>query len=698
MKIVKQSFLLIMTAVLISTNAIGANPLLKPYKTPHQTVPFDEIKIEHFMPAFEEAMKQHKAEIDAIVNNKQAASFANTIEALDRAGSLLSQVAAPFYALLSNETNDDLQNIAQQLSPLMSEHSNAIRLNEKLFQRVKEVYEQKSKLKLTPEQTTLLQDTYDGFANNGANLSDSDKEIYRSLSKELSMLTLTYNQNVLKETNKYELLITDKELLKGLPNDVMDMLAENAEKANKEGWLINLKATSYIPVMKYADNRDLRRELYMANSTKCMLGGEFDNRDNIRKIVNTRLAIAQLLGHKNFAESKLQRRMAENSENVYQLLNDLLQAYRPAADAEYQEVQNFANQNGAYFDVQAWDWGYYSEKLRAEKFDLDDEMLKPYFELNNVQQGIFWLANKLFGLNFKENKNIQVYHPEVTAYDVTDNKGNFVAVFYTDFHPRDGKRAGAWMSSTKNQWKEGKKNSRPHITNTMNFTRPTASKPALLTFMEVTTMLHEFGHALHGMLANSTYRSLSGTNVYQDYVELPSQILENWGIEKEFLDQFAVHYETGEKMPTELIDKIIASNNFNVGYATLRQLSFGFLDMAWHTLEEPFDGDVVAFEKEAMKIAELIPDVPMTAMSPTFGHIFSGGYAAGYYSYKWSEVLDADAYALFQEKGIFDKKTADSFKKNILESGGSEHPMVLYKRFRGKEPSIDALLKRHGVN
>ncbi len=698
MKIFKKSFYLIMTAITISTGAIAANPLLKTYKTPHQTVPFDEIKIEHFMPAFEEAMKQHKAEIDAIVNNKQPASFANTIEALDRAGSLLSQVAAPFYALLSNETNDDLQDLAQQLSPIMSEHSNAIRLNEKLFQRVKEVYEQKSKLKLTPEQTTLLQDTYDGFANNGANLSDSDKEIYRSLSKSLSMLTLTYNQNVLKETNKYEMHITDKDVLKGLPNDVMDMLAENAEKAGKEGWLINLKATSYIPVMKYADNRDLRRELYMANSTKCMVGGEFDNRDNIRKIVNTRLAIAQLLGYKNFAESKLQRRMAENSENVYQLLNDLLTAYRPTADAEYKEVQDFAYQNGAYFNVQAWDWAYYSEKLRAKKFDLDDEMLKPYFELNNVQKGIFWLANKLYGLNFKENKKIQVYHPEVTAYDVTDNKGNFVAVFYTDFHPRDGKRAGAWMSSTKDQWKEGKKNSRPHITNTMNFTRPTATKPALLTFAEVTTMLHEFGHGLHGMLANSTYRSLSGTNVYQDYVELPSQILENWGIEKEFLDQFAVHYETGEKMPAELIDKIIASNNFNVGYATLRQLSFGFLDMAWHTLEQPFVGDVVSFEKEAMKITELIPDVPMTAMSPTFGHIFSGGYAAGYYSYKWSEVLDADAYALFQEKGIFDKKTADSFKKHILESGGSEHPMVLYKRFRGQEPTIDALLKRHGVN
>jgi peptidyl-dipeptidase Dcp len=570
-------------------------------------------------------------------------------------------------------------------------------LNEKLFARVKAVYDQKDKLKLNAEQLTLLKETYDGFANNGANLSAADKAKYRELTKELSLTTLNFGQNVLKETNKYQMVISNKDLLAGLPDDVLDMLAANAKKAGKEGWLIDLKATSTIPVLKYADNRDLRRELYMANSTKCMVGGEFDNRENIKKIANLRLEIANLLGKKNYAEQVLQRRMAENSENVYDLLNKLLNAYKTTAEKEYAEVQAFADKNGAYFQVQPWDWSYYSEKLKAEKFNLNDEMLKPYFELERVKQGIFWLANKLYGLNFKENPNIQVYHPEVTAYDVTDSKGKFVAVFYADYHPRDGKRAGAWMSATKGQWKDGKKDSRPHITNTMNFTRPTSTKPALLTFSEVTTMLHEFGHGLHGMLANTTYSSLSGTSVYRDFVELPSQIMENWGVEKEFLDQFAVHYETGEKIPAELVQKIKDAENFNTAYFTLRQLSFGFLDMAWHTQETPFEGDVIAFEKAAMESTKVLPVVPNTGMSPTFSHIFSGGYAAGYYSYKWAEVLDADAYSVFQKNGIFDKKTADSFRVNILEKGGSEHPMVLYKRFRGKEPEVNALLRRHGI-
>lgn len=693
----RKKIFLFMTALTVAAGINAANPLLREYKTPHQTVPFNEIKIEHFMPAFDEAMKVNKAEIDAIVNNPKAPTFENTIAALDKSGRLMSKVAAPFYALLGAETNDDLQKIAQDLSPKMSEHSNYIRLNEKLFARIKAVYDQKDKLKLSPEQMTLLTQTYDGFADNGANLSEADKAKYRELTKELSLLTLTYGQNVLKETNKYEMLITNKETLQGLPEDVMDMLAENAEKAGKKGWLINLKATSTVPVLKYADNRDLRRELYMANSTKCMVGGEFDNRENIKKIANLRLEIANLLGKKNYAEHVLKKRMAENSENVYELLNDLLVAYKPTAEKEYAEVQAFADKNGAYFKVQPWDWSYYSEKLKAEKFNLDDEMLKPYFELERVKQGIFWLSNKLYGLNFKENPTIQVYHPEVKAYDVTDNKGKFVAVLYTDYHPRDGKRAGAWMSSTKSQWMDGKKDSRPHITNVMNFTRPTATKPALLTFSEVTTMLHEFGHALHGMLAKSTYSSLSGTSVYRDFVELPSQIMENWGVEKEFLDQFAVHYETGEKMPAELVKKIKDADNYNTAYFTLRQLSFGFLDMKWHTLEKPFEGDPIAFEREAMAHTQVLPVVDNTAMSPTFSHIFSGGYAAGYYSYKWAEVLDADAFSVFLDKGIFDKKTADSFRVNILEKGGSEHPMVLYKRFRGQEPDINALLKRHGV-
>ncbi|MHB9055307.1 MAG: M3 family metallopeptidase [Paludibacteraceae bacterium] len=686
-----------MTALTVTTGLFATNPLLDTYKTPHQTVPFEKIKTEHFMPAFEEAMKQNKAEIDVIVNNTQPPTFENTIVAQDKAGRLLSKVSSPFYNLLGAETNDELQAVAQELSPKMSEHSNSILLNEKLFARVKAVYDQKDKLKLTPEQKTLLKETYDGFANNGANLSDGDKAIYKELSKELSLLTLNFGQNVLKETNKFEMLITNEETLKGLPADVMDMLAENAKKAGKQGWLINLKATSYVPVMKYADNRDLRRELYMASATKCISGGEFDNRENVKKIANLRLQIANLLGHKTYAEYELQHRMAENTENVYNLLNKLLEAYKPVAEKEYAEVQAYADKNGAYFKIQPWDWSYYSEKLKAEKYSLNDEMLKPYFELEHVKKGVFWLANQLYGLNFKENPDISVYNPEVKAYDVTDSNGKFVAVFYADYHPREGKRAGAWMSNTKDQWKEGKNDSRPHVINVMNFTRPTATKPALLTFDEVTTMLHEFGHALHGMLTKTNYQSLSGTNVYRDFVELPSQIMENWGVEKEFLDHFAIHYQTGEKMPADLIQKIKDADNYNIGYLTLRQLSFGLLDMKWHTLEKPFEGDVIAFEQEAMAPAQVLPVVSNTAMGPTFSHIFSGGYAAGYYSYKWAEVLDADAFSVFQKNGIFDKKTADSFRINILEKGGSENPMTLYKRFRGQEPQIDALLKRHGV-
>lgn len=686
-----------MTVLTATATVFAANPLLRQYKTPHQTAPFNEIKTEHFTPAFEEAMKQHEDEIDAIVNNPQHPSFENTIVALDDAGRLLTKVSAPFYNLLSAETNDELQAVAQKLSPKMTEHANAIRLNEKLFARVKSVYEQRNKLKLTPEQQTLLKDTYDGFADNGANLSLLDKEKYRELTKELSMITLTYGQNVLKETNKYQLLITNFETLRGLPVDVTDMLAKNAEKAGKEGWLIDLKATSYIPVLKYADNRDLRRELYMANATKSMSGGEFDNRENVKKIVNLRLEIAQLLGHKNYADYVLQHRMAENTENVYDLLNNLLTAYKPTAEKEYAEVQAYADKNGAYFIIQPWDWSYYTEKLKAEKFNLDDETLKPYFELERVKQGVFWLSNKLYGLNFKENPAIPVYNPEVKAYDVTDKNGKFVAVFYTDYHPRDGKRAGAWMTNTKDQWMDGRKDSRPHVVNVMNFTRPTDTKPALLTFNEVVTMLHEFGHALHGMLSRTHYQSLSGTNVYRDFVELPSQTMENWAVEKEFLDQFAVHYETGEQMPPELVQRVIDADNFNIGHLTLRQLGFGFLDMAWHTLETPFEGDVIGFEKQAMSAAAILPVIDSTGMSPTFSHIFSGGYAAGYYSYKWSEVLDADAYSVFQRNGIFDKETADSFRQNILEKGGSEHPMILYKRFRGQEPTLDPLLQRHGI-
>jgi len=686
-----------MSALSAAASVLAGNPFFETYKTPHQTIPFNEIKNEHYFPAFQEAMKQHSAEVDAIINNPQAPTFENTIVALEKSGALLNKVSSPFYNMLGSETNDDLQAIAEKISPLTTEHANSIRLNEKLFARIKAVYLQKDKLSLTPEQQMLLKNTYEEFANNGANLSEADKAIYRELSKDMSLLTLQYGQNVLKETNNYSLLITNKALLSGLPEDLMGVLASNAKNTGKQGWLLNLKATCYVPFMKYADNRDLRRELYMAYTTKCMLGGEFDNIENVRKIANTRLKIANLLGYKSYADYELIDRMAENKDKVYDLLNKLLAAYKPAAEKEEAEVQAYADKNGAYFKLQPWDWSYYSEKLKDEKYSVNDEMLKPYFELEQVKKGVFGLATRLYGIKFTKNAKIPVYNLEVDAYDVTDEKGNFVAVLYTDFHPRDGKRAGAWMSDFKPQWMDGKTDSRPQITIVMNFTRPTDTKPALLTFDEVKTFLHEFGHSLHGMLTKCTYQALSGTNVYRDFVELPSQMMENWASQKEFLDGFAIHYKTGEKIPQALIQKIIDSENFNTAYFCLRQLSFGYLDMAWHTIEKSFDGDVIAYEKQAMASTQILPMVPNTSMSTTFSHIFAGGYAAGYYSYKWAEVLDADAFSVFEKNGIFDKKTADSFRKNILEKGGTEHPMVLYKRFRGQEPTIDALLKRNGI-
>ncbi len=678
------------------TNA--ENPFFnyKNWDTPHGTYPFNEIKAEHYMPAFEEAMRQGLAEIDAIANNPKAPTFANTIEAYEKSGQMLSVVASCFYNLCSAETNDELQAIELELSPKMSEYSASILLNEKLFERIKAVYEQRDKLKLTKEQAKMLDDIYDGFANNGANLSAADKEKYKELTAKLSELTLTYGQNVLKATNAWTRLIKDENLLAGLSDDTKKMMRANAEKKGLEGWLLDLKPTTYLPVMKYCDNRDIRRELYMAYNTRC-IGGEFDNTQIIKEIVNTRLALVQLFGKECFADKSLHKTMAETKENVYKLLDQLRDAYMPVARAEYDELQQFADSLGFYATLQAWDWSYYSEKLKNEKYSLSDDELRPYFELENVKKGVFDLANRLYGVKFVKNPKIQVYNPEVDAYDVFDNKGNFVAVYYCDFHPREGKRGGAWMNDFKPQWREGKKDSRPHIVNVMNFTRATADKPALLTYDEVETFLHEFGHGLHGMLTRCQYASMSGTNVPRDFVELPSQFNENFLGEKEFLDTFAKHYLTGEAMPQELIDKIKASQNYHAAYACARQLSFGYLDMAWHTLTAPFDGDVIEFGNAAMEQVKVLPVVPETQMETAFTHIFSGGYAAGYYSYKWSEVLDADAFSVFKKNGIFDKKTADSFRTNILERGGTEPAMDLYKRFRGQEPTIDALLERDGI-
>lgn len=692
----KISLILISTLVCMMTNA--ENPFFnyKNWDTPHGTYPFNEIKAEHYMPAFEEGMRQGLAEIDAITDNPAAPTFENTIEAYEKSGRLLSVVASCFYNLASAETNDELQAIEMELSPKMSEYSSTILLNEKLFERIKAVYAQKDQLKLTKEQAKMLDDIYEGFANNGANLSAADKEKYKELSAKLSELTLTYGQNVLKATNAWARLIKDENLLAGLSDDTKQMLRANAAKKGLDGWLLDLKPTTYIPVMQYCDNRDIRRELYMAYNTRC-IGGEFDNTEIIKQIVNTRLALAQLFGKSCYADKSLHKTMAENKENVYKLLDQLRDAYMPVARAEYDELQQFADSLGFYATLQAWDWSYYSEKLKNEKYSLSDDELRPYFELENVKKGVFGLANRLYGLTFVKNPDIQVYHPEVDAYDVFDNKGNYLAVYYCDFHPREGKRGGAWMNDFKPQWREGKKDSRPHIVNVMNFTRATADKPALLTYDEVETFLHEFGHGLHGMLTRCQYASMSGTNVPRDFVELPSQFNENFLGEKEFIDTFAKHYLTGEPMPQDLIDKIKAAQNYHAAYACARQLSFGYLDMAWHTLYQPFEGNVIAFGNDAMEQVKVLPVVPETQMETAFTHIFSGGYAAGYYSYKWSEVLDADAFSVFKKNGIFDKKTADSFRKNILERGGTELAMDLYKRFRGQEPTIDALLERDGI-
>ena len=612
----------------------------------------------------------------------------------------MDRVTTVFGNLRSAETNDDLQILAQEMMPLLSEHSNNISLNEELFKRVKAVYNQKEQLNLTPEQTKLLENIYDGFIRRGANLQGEAQKQYRQLTKELSSLTLQFSENNLKEINNYQLVLTDKAQLAGLPESAIEAAAETAKEKGVEGWVFTLQAPSYIPFMTYADNRDLRHELYMAYNTKCTHNNEYNNIDIVKKLVNTRMAIAQLLGYENFAQYTLKKRMAEDSDAVYNLLNQLLEAYTPTAKKEYQEVQELARQEqGAEFTVMPWDWSYYSNKLKDKKFNINEEMLRPYFELEKVKEGVFGLATRLYGITFKKNIDIPVYHKDVDAYEVLDKDNKTLAILYTDFHPRTGKRAGAWMTEYKGQWIDEKtgENSRPHVSIVMNFTKPTGNKPALLTFDEVETFLHEFGHSLHGMFANSTYESLSGTSVYWDFVELPSQIMENFAIEKEFLNTFAQHYQTDEKLPEELIKRLVDASNFNAAYACLRQVSFGLLDMAWYTRNTPFEGDVKEYEQQSWAKAQILPVVKDACMSTQFSHIFAGGYSAGYYSYKWAEVLDADAFSLFKQKGIFNREVAESFRNNILSKGGTEHPMILYKRFRGQEPTIDALLIRNGI-
>ena len=676
------------------------NPFFSNYNTPHGTVPFHLIKLEHFEPAIREGIKQQQAEIEAITAQTEAPTFENTIEAFERSGRLLERATTVFENLMSAETNDEMQELAKTLMPLLSEHANNISLNEALFHRVKAVYDQREALNLSAEQFRLLEDTYVGFARNGANLEGKDKETYRSLTNQLSLLTLQFSENLLKETNDYQLHITEADQLAGLPESSKAAAQETAHEKGLEGWVFTLQAPSYMPFMMYAEKRELRKELYMAYNTKCTHENSANNFEIVRQLVNLRLQLAQLLGYHTYADYKLERRMAENATNVYQLLDDLLEAYTPTALKEVEAVKAIAKElDGADFELMPWDWSYYSHKLKERIFQFDSEQLRPYFELSNVIKGVFGLATRLYGITFKENKEIPVYHPDVKAYEVYDKDGSYLAVLLTDFHPRSGKQGGAWMTSYKGQWKDLQtgENSRPHVSLVMNFSKPTKEKPALLTFGEVETFLHEFGHSLHEIFANTTYQSLSGTNVYWDFVEMPSQFMENFATQKEFLHTFARHYQTGELIPDDLVQRVIDSSNFNVAYACLRQLSFGLLDMAWYTRTTPFEGDVISYEREAWKRTQVLPQAEGTCMSVQFSHIFAGGYAAGYYSYKWAEVLDADAFALFKEKGIFNQEVAASLRENVLSRGGTEHPMTLYKRFRGQAPTIDALLIRNGI-
>jgi peptidyl-dipeptidase Dcp len=673
------------------------NILNRPFETPYNTAPFSKLKNEHFLPAIKIAIEKAKSEIEVITNNHDRPTFENTIEALSFSGEELERVSNIFFNLNSAETNDAIQKIAQEVSPLLAEFSNDITLNVDLFKRVKTVYDQKGTLNLTTEQKTLLEKKYKSFSRNGANLPEDKKLQLRDIDKQLSQLKLKFGENVLAETNRYEMLITDENNLSGLPEGVKEAAKQLAESKSLDGWLITLDYPSYIPFMTYADNRELRKKLAIAAGAKGFHNNVLDNQSNVLQIAKLRFQRAQLLGYKTHAHFVLEERMAKTPEKVEEFLNELLQKAKPAADREYSELQNFAKELDGIEQLEKWDSAYYSEKLKQKLFDLDDEKLKPYFKLENVIKGVFKVSEKLYGLHFEEIHNIDKYHEDVLTYKVTDEKGDLVCIFYADFFPRPGKRNGAWMTSYKPQSIKNGINDRPHISIVCNFTKPTKTKPSLLTFNEVTTLFHEFGHALHGMLANTTYPTLSGTSVYWDFVELPSQILENWCYEKEALELFATHYETSDVIPMELIRKIKESATFHEGMQTLRQLSFGLLDMSWHGQDPSAITNVKAHELEAFENTKLYPDVPENCMSTSFSHIFQGGYSSGYYSYKWAEVLDADAFEYFKEQGIFNKEVASKFKNNVLSQGGTEDPMVLYKRFRGKEPQPEALLRRAGL-
>ncbi len=675
---------------------------MEPYATPHNTVPFDKIRFEDYEEAFMEGIRRDNEEIDKIINNPDEPTFENTIAVEDQSRGahyydLLDRVSTVFSCMMGANTNDKMEALAQKLNPILTQHANDVIFNKKLFQRIKHVYE--NHRELTAEENMLLEKEYDAFVRSGALLSDEDKDKLRKLTEEASMLALQFSQNLLKENKAFILHITDKAQLEGLPDTAIDAAALAASERNMEGWVFTLDYPSYSPFMSYSAQRDLREQMYMARNTECTHDNDENNLKICQRLVNLRREMAQLLGYDTYADYVLKHRMAGNIDNVYKLLNDLIDAYKPTAVQEVKAIEAKARQKeGEDFELKPWDFSFYAHKLQMEKYNLDAEMLRPYFQLDKVIEGVFGLAKKLYGITFKENKDIPVYHPDVKAYEVFDEDGSYLAVFYADFYPRNGKQSGAWMTGFQGQYINRKgENVRPHVSVVMNFTKPTPSKPALLTLSEVETFLHEFGHSLHGMLANTRFESLSGTNVWWDFVEMPSQFMENYSTEKEFLRTFAFHYQTGEPIPEELIDRILKSRNFNVAYACLRQVSFGLLDMAYYTQKKEFTEDIIPFEKKAWQKAIIVDQLPNTCMTVQFSHIMAGGYAAGYYSYKWAEVLDADAFSLFKKNGIFDKETAKSLRENVLSKGGTENPMTLYKRFRGQEPSIDALLIRNGI-
>ena len=679
------------------------NPFFLPYDTPHYTVPFNRITLADYEEAMMEGIRREDEQIEKIINNPDEPTFENTIIPEDEVKGrkhyydLLSRVESVFFNMLSAETNDDMDALAQKMSPILTKHSNDVSLNPKIFERVKYVYEHHGEL--TPEENCLLEKSYEGFVRSGALLDEAGKDRLRKLTEETSMLSLQFSQNVLKENKAYTLHITDEQQLDGLPNTAREAAHEAAKEHGLKGWVFTLDAPSYGPFMMYSTQRELRKELYMARNTLCIKDNDTNNLELCKRLINLRREMAQLLGYDTFADYVMKHRMATKVENVYKLLNDLIEAYKPKAIEEREEVEALAKEEeGEAFKMEPWDLAYYSQLLKKKRYDLDPEMLRPYLELGNVIKGVFGLATRLYGITFKENKDIPVYHPDVKPYEVYDKDGSYLAVLYVDFHPRKGKRDGAWMTEFQGQWIERDgTNVRPHASLVMNFSKPTEDKPALLRLGEVETFLHEFGHSLHGIFANTRFESLSGTNVWWDFVELPSQFMENFAVEKEFLRTFAFHYQTGEPMPDELIEKVIASRNYGAATACLRQVSFGLLDMAYYTHKEEFTEDIISFEKKAWAPAIIDEQRMDTCMTVQFSHIMAGGYAAGYYSYKWAEVLDADAFSVFKKEGIFNQATAQRFRDNILSRGGTEHPMTLYKRFRGQEPTIDALKERDGL-